>query len=103
METIRNFIGEALHRIISLDTEEQQKIINSLNNLEKTEGWRILKLVMDDAREAIIQQMKSTPPTLEAFISLKESLIAIDFLRNLPSELKNFISFSSAPLIEEET
>jgi len=62
-----------------------------LKSLSASEEWRVFQKIIEDTRERVIQNFENSPTQLETLIAYRESLSALDFLKNLPENLMKVI------------
>lgn len=91
---IEEIFAEELRKIIGDSPEKAREIIQRLKNIESIEEWRILKQILTIARERLLLNFKNSSLDQATLIAYKESLTAIDFLTNLPSELAQIINLN---------
>ncbi len=91
---IEEIFAEELRKIIGDSPEKAREIIQRLKNIENIEEWRILKQILTIARERLLLNFKNSSLDQATLIAYKESLTAIDFLTNLPSELAQIINLN---------
>lgn len=97
------YFRETLEKLIGKDVEKANKIILGLKTLENLESWAILQEILLESREKLLENFKrGNTEKIEDFYAYKQSLVAIDFLLNLPSELINQIELYLALLTKEE-
>jgi len=100
MENI--FFQQSFEKLIGKDIEKAQKIILELRSLENLNAWQVLKEILQESREKLLENFKnSNTEKIEDFYAYKQSLIAIDFLLSLPSELINQIELYLTFLTKE--
>ena len=99
------FIEEVQKLIGENDIERARQFIQKMKDLENIEQWRIIQSVLRSVREGIIKNFENSSIDLAVLTAYKESLSAIDFLINLPSELIKIteqITLSSLTKTEDE-
>lgn len=100
MENI--FFQQSFEKLIGKDIEKAQKIILELRSLENLNAWQVLKEILQESREKLLENFKnSNTEKIEDFYAYKQSLTAIDFLLSLPSELINQIELYLTFLTKE--
>lgn len=96
------FFQQSFEKLIGKDIEKAQKIILELRSLENLNAWQVLKEILQESREKLLENFKnSNIEKIEDFYAYKQSLIAIDFLLSLPSELINQIELYLTFLTKE--
>lgn len=96
---MEQFFTQAVSKIVQ---DNPQEIVKRLENLENIEEWRILRKILVEAREGVIQNLKQASLNQEVLIAYKESITAIDFLINLPKELVQMITLNYLTEKKEE-
>jgi len=84
---LEEYFGKQIQQYISENPERLQELVLRLKSFQISEEWQILKKVIEDTRERVLQNMYSSPVELGTLIAYRESLSALDFLRNLPENL----------------
>ena len=85
------YFGKELAEYIGNDIERARELVRSFRVIENSPEWRILKEIIKNTRERIIDNLKSSSLDFQILISYKEQIGALDFLLNLPSELTKFL------------
>jgi len=84
---LEEYFGKQIQQYISEHPERLQELITRFKAFQFSEEWRILKKVIEDTRERVLQNMYSSPVDLGTLLAYRESLSALDFLKNLPENL----------------
>ncbi|GIW67884.1 MAG: hypothetical protein KatS3mg096_752 [Candidatus Parcubacteria bacterium] len=91
---IEDFFTEELRKIIGDNPEKARELVQRFSNIETIEEWRILKMILQATREKLLLNFKNSGLDQATLIAYKESLTALDFLINLPSELIQIITLN---------
>ena len=85
------YFGQQLAEYVGNDIEKARELVRAFRTIENSPEWAILKKIIQDTREKVIDNLKSAPLDQEVLISYKEQIAALDFLLNLPHELTKFL------------
>jgi Mg/Co/Ni transporter MgtE len=88
---LEEYFGKQLREYIAESPERAQELYLRLKSLSASEEWRVFQKIIEDTRERVIQNFENSPTQLETLIAYRESLSALDFLRNLPENLMKVI------------
>jgi Mg/Co/Ni transporter MgtE len=88
---LEEYFGKQLREYLAEDPERVQQLYLRLKSLSASEEWRVFQKIIEDTRERVIQNFENSPTQLETLIAYRESLSALDFLRNLPENLMRVI------------
>ena len=80
---------KVLDNLIGGDKEKAREIGARLEILKNDPVWSMFFAILKEAREKILENFKNS--SAENLLAYRESLIAIDFLINLPEELRKFL------------
>lgn len=81
-KVIENWIGN--------DEEKIAELKARLEILKNDPVWDLFFKILKEAREKVLENFKNSSE--ENLLAYRESLIAIDFLINLPEELSKFLN-----------
>jgi Mg/Co/Ni transporter MgtE len=84
---LEEYFGKQLREYIADNLEKAQELYLRLKSLSASEEWRVFQKIIEDTRERVIQNFENSPTQLETLIAYRESLSALDFLKNLPENL----------------
>jgi Mg/Co/Ni transporter MgtE len=84
---LEEYFGKQLREYIADNPEKAQELYLRLKSLSASEEWRVFQKIIEDTRERVIQNFENSPTQLETLIAYRESLSALDFLKNLPENL----------------
>jgi len=84
---LEEYFGKQLREYIAENQEKAQQLYLRLKSLSASEEWRVFQKIIEDTRERVIQNFENSPTQLETLIAYRESLSALDFLKNLPENL----------------
>jgi Mg/Co/Ni transporter MgtE len=84
---LEEYFGKQLREYIADNPEKAQELYLRLKSLSALEEWRVFQKIIEDTRERVIQNFENSPTQLETLIAYRESLSALDFLKNLPENL----------------
>jgi Mg/Co/Ni transporter MgtE len=84
---LEEYFGKQLREYLAENSEKAQELYLRLKSLSVSEEWRVFQKIIEDTRERVIQNFENSPTQLETLIAYKESLSALDFLKNLPENL----------------
>ncbi len=97
------YFQKTLEKLIGDDLEKAHRILTKLRVLEGSEEWSVLKSILLEARENLLDNFKKdTRGSIDDFYAYKQSLVAIDFLISLPSELIKQIDLYTSFLTKEK-
>jgi len=85
------YFGQQLAEYVGKDIEKARELVRSFRTIGNSNEWAILKKIIQDTREKVIDNLKSAPLDEQILISYKEQIAALDFLLNLPEELMKFL------------
>ncbi len=88
---LEEYFGKQLREYLADNPEKAQQLYLRLKSLSALEEWRIFQKIIEDTRERVIQNFENSPTQLETLIAYRESLSALDFLKNLPENLMKVI------------
>jgi Mg/Co/Ni transporter MgtE len=84
---LEEYFGKQLREYLEGNPEKAQQLYLRLKSLSASEEWRVFQKIIEDTREKVIQNFENSPTQLETLIAYRESLSALDFLKNLPENL----------------
>jgi Mg/Co/Ni transporter MgtE len=84
---LEEYFGKQLREYLEDNPEKAQQLYLRLKSLSASEEWRVFQKIIEDTRERVIQNFENSPTQLETLIAYRESLSALDFLKNLPENL----------------
>jgi hypothetical protein len=84
---LEEYFGKQLREYLAGNPEGVQQLYLRLKSLSASEEWRVFQKIIEDTRERVIQNFENSPTQLETLIAYRESLAALDFLKNLPENL----------------
>jgi len=84
---LEEYFGKQIQEYIAGNPEKAKELILRLRTFLATEEWKVLKKVIEDTRERVIQNMSICPVEMGTLLAYRESITALDFLRNLPENL----------------
>jgi Mg/Co/Ni transporter MgtE len=84
---LEEYFGKQLREYLTENPEKAQELYLRLKSLSALEEWRVFQKIIEDTRERVIQNFENSPTQLETLIAYRESLSALDFLKNLPENL----------------
>jgi|YelNatPaOPRAMG01_1025707.scaffolds.fasta_scaffold298324_2 Mg/Co/Ni transporter MgtE len=95
---LEEYFGKQLREYLADNPERAQELYLRLKSLSASEEWRVFQKIIEDTRERVIQNFENSPTQLETLIAYRESLSALDFLRNLPENLMRVIELEFTDL-----
>jgi Mg/Co/Ni transporter MgtE len=96
---LEEYFGKQLREYLADNPEKAQELYLRLKSLSSSEEWRVFQKIIEDTRERVIQNFENSPTQLETLIAYRESLSALDFLKNLPENLMRVIELEFTNLI----
>jgi Mg/Co/Ni transporter MgtE len=81
---LEEYFGKQLREYLEDNPEKAQQLYLRLKSLSASE---VFQKIIEDTRERVIQNFENSPTQLETLIAYRESLSALDFLKNLPENL----------------
>jgi Mg/Co/Ni transporter MgtE len=88
---LEEYFGKQLREYLADNPEKAQELYLRLKSLSSSEEWRVFQKIIEDTRERVIQNFENSPTQLETLVAYRESLSALDFLKNLPENLMRVI------------
>jgi Mg/Co/Ni transporter MgtE len=88
---LEEYFGKQLREYLADNPEKAQELYLRLKSLSASEEWRVFQKIIEDTRERVIQNFENSPTQLETLVAYRESLSALDFLKNLPENLMRVI------------
>jgi Mg/Co/Ni transporter MgtE len=95
---LEEYFGKQLREYLADNPEKVQQLYLRLKSLAASEEWRVFQKIIEDTRERVIQNFENSPTQLETLIAYRESLAALDFLKNLPENLMRVIELEFTDL-----
>jgi Mg/Co/Ni transporter MgtE len=95
---LEEYFGKQLREYFAENPEKVQQLYLRLKSLSASEEWKVFQKIIEDTRERVIQNFENSPTQLETLIAYRESLAALDFLKNLPENLIRVIELEFTDL-----
>jgi Mg/Co/Ni transporter MgtE len=96
---LEEYFGKQLREYLSGNSEKAQQLYLRLKSLSASEEWKVFQKIIEDTRERVIQNFENSPTQLETLIAYRESLAALDFLKNLPENIMRILELEFIDLM----